>query len=216
MANKKTLFPFFLVICLLLTFFTSCPDSPEMQKLTAPVISASSEVIDEDTLITITSSENASIYYTTDGSDPVTSETRKQYQEPFKPTLDSKITIKAYATLSGYLASDIVEMTYSYSGQLPAPAFQYENKRAIPFSSVSVSVDVAEGYVIYYTTDGSEPSKDSLQAQNNVIDLSDVEGNTVTIKAFTSKEGMNDSDIVTVTYTRKKVRRWCSDLLYFK
>lgn len=205
MANKKTLFPFFLVICLLLTFFTSCPDSPEMQKLTAPVISASSEVIDEDTLITITSSENASIYYTTDGSDPMTSETRKQYQEPFKPTLDSNITIKAYATLSGYLDSDIVEMTYSYSGKLPAPAFQYENKSELPFTSVSVSVDVAEGYVIYYTTDGSEPSKDSLQAQNNVIDLSDVEGNTVTIKAFTSKEGMNDSDIVTVTYTRKKV-----------
>lgn len=205
MANKKTLFPFFLVICLLLTFFTSCPDSPEMQKLTAPVISASSEVIDEDTLITITSSENASIYYTTDGSDPMTSETRKQYQEPFKPTLDSNITIKAYATLSGYLDSDIVEMTYSYSGKLPAPAFQYENESAIPFTSVSVSVDVAEGYVIYYTTDGSDPSKDSLQTQNNVIDLSDVEGNTVTIKAFTSKEGMNDSDIVTVTYTRKKV-----------
>ena len=53
------------------------------------------------------------IYYTTDGSDPKTSETTQTYTEPL--TIDKTMTVKAYTSgLQGeYLASDVAEFAYT-------------------------------------------------------------------------------------------------------
>lgn len=205
MSKRRYLFPFVLMAGFILVLFTSCPGSPEIPKLAVPVITASSDVIDEDTLITITSSEGGAIWYTEDGTDPRSSSSREAYDEPFSPLLDRTITIKAYATLSGYLDSDVVEKTFTYSGQLPQPVFEYDDQSTIPFTQVRVHADAADGYAIYYTLDGSDPGEAAQEAVDGLIDLSGVESGNVTVKAVTVKEGMTSSEISTATYIRKKV-----------
>ena len=198
-----------IMLCLISLFaflLISCPSEVEMQKLSLPVIESSSSEINEDTTITIKSNEGATIYYTEDGSDPRVSDSRKEYVEAFKPALDSSIVIKAYATMSGYIDSDVAEAEFKYSGNLPAPVFEFENGAVIPFLNVKVIVNAAQGYVVYYTLDGSDPNANSNRAENGLIDLSSVAGESVTIKAYAAKEGMENSEIATVTYQKKKVR----------
>lgn len=55
--------------------------------------------------VTISAEEGASIYYTTDGTNPTESSTKVEYTEPF--TLAQTATVKAYATLEGCLDSDV-------------------------------------------------------------------------------------------------------------
>ena len=198
-----------IMLCLISLFaflLISCPSEVEMQKLSLPVIESSSSEINEDMTITIKSNEGATIYYTEDGSDPRVSDSRKEYVDAFKPALDSSIVIKAYATMSGYIDSDVAEAEFKYSGNLPAPVFEFENDAGIPFLNVKVIVNAAQGYVVYYTLDGSDPNANSNRAENGLIDLSSVAGESVTIKAYAAKEGMENSEIATVTYQKKKVR----------
>ena len=197
-----------IMLCLISLFaflLISCPSEVEMQKLSLPVIESSSSEINEDTIITIKSNEGATIYYTEDGSDPRVSDSRKEYVEAFKPALDSSIVIKAYATMSGYIDSDVAEAEFKYSGNLPAPVFEFENDAVIPFLNVKVIVNAAQGYVVHYTLDGSTPNENSNKAENGLIDLSSVAGESVTIKAYAAKEGKENSEIATVTYQKKKV-----------
>ena len=197
-----------IMLCLISLFaflLISCPSEVEMQKLSLPVIESSSSEINEDTIITIKSNEGATIYYTEDGSDPRVSDSRKEYVEAFKPALDSSIVIKAYATMSGYIDSEVAEAEFKYSGNLPAPVFEIENDAVIPFLNVKVIVNAAQGYVVHYTLDGSTPNENSNKAENGLIDLSSVAGESVTIKAYAAKEGMENSEIATVTYQKKKV-----------
>ena len=72
----------------------------EIPTVENPVISCS------DNTVTITSEEGSTVYYTTDGSDPVSSNTKQTYSAPF--TITETCTVKAYATLNGKLPSDVV------------------------------------------------------------------------------------------------------------
>lgn len=72
--------------------------------------------VDYNTGITLfcdtTDATDATIYYTTDGSDPTISSTKKIY--PDTPiTITAETTINAYAVKSGMTPSDVVERTYS-------------------------------------------------------------------------------------------------------
>ena len=60
-----------------------------------------------------------------------------------------------------------------------------------------------QGATIYYTTDGSEPSVSNGTKYTGLIDVTGVEGQSVTttIKAIAVKESMQDSEVKTFTYT---------------
>ena len=58
------------------------------------------------------------IYYTTDGSDPKTSATKKTYTAAF--TISGTVTVKAYATLNG-VESEVQEATYTYQEPQQTP-----------------------------------------------------------------------------------------------
>ena len=65
--------------------------------------------------VTLTADSGSTIYYTTDGSDPTTSETRISGDSPLSGIvvpIDMTETIKAYATLTGYTDSAVVSATY--------------------------------------------------------------------------------------------------------
>lgn len=58
---------------------------------------------------------------------------------------------------------------------------------------------------IYYTDDGSEPSTSSTQ-YSTPISISGVsDGESKTIKAIAVKAGMDNSEVMTITYTNNHV-----------
>lgn len=61
--------------------------------------------------VTISSTAGATIYYTTDGSDPKTSATKQTYSSAISVSAD--MTIKAYATLTSYDDSEVAEAAYT-------------------------------------------------------------------------------------------------------
>jgi len=61
--------------------------------------------------VTITSTTGATIYYTTDGSNPTTSGTKQTYSSPIAVSAD--MTIKAYATLANYDDSEVATAAYT-------------------------------------------------------------------------------------------------------
>lgn len=69
----------------------------------APVISC------EENTVTITAEAGATVYYTTDESDPVTSDTKQTYSAPFE--IDETTDIKAYAVADGKPKSVVVSET---------------------------------------------------------------------------------------------------------
>jgi autotransporter-associated beta strand protein len=73
--------------------------------------------------VTLTSDTGATIYYTTDGSDPVTSGTRISGTSPLSGIvipIDTTITLKTYATNPGNTDSAVVSATYrTYSTTAP-------------------------------------------------------------------------------------------------
>ena len=76
----------------------------------APVINPTGGVYTTAQTVTITCSENATIYYTTDGSKPTTSSSRYLRAIP----LSDNMTIKAIAVADGKSASNVVSAAYSF------------------------------------------------------------------------------------------------------
>lgn len=76
-----------------------------------PVISPNSGFVYDSTQVSITcATEGASIYYTTDGTEP--SESSTLYTAPF--TVSSTTTVKAKAFKTGYDASNVASATYTF------------------------------------------------------------------------------------------------------
>lgn len=82
-------------------------DAP-VETVTAPTIEGDS-VFQESTQVTITADEGASIYYTTDGTDPTNASTA--YAEPF--TISATTTVKAIAYSASGTASEVSEKTFT-------------------------------------------------------------------------------------------------------
>lgn len=139
----------------------------------------------------------ATIYYTTDGSDPTTGST--VYSGPI--ALADYGTIKALATSAGRPDSDIMVATYTQpDGQInqvetpeadPVPG--YYDVLDFPIS-VTLTCPTA-GATIYYTTNGSDPTIYSTQyvAPFNVSD-GDV------VRAIAVRDGWDDSEELVALY----------------
>lgn len=124
----------------------------------SPEISPESGTFSKAVTVTL-DYEDATIYYTLDGSEP-TAES-EEYTEPFSiaPSIDPVI-VKAIAIDADGTESDIVTATYEFA--LGLPVFTPEGG-VISEETVSVSIAPAEGEeaTIYYTLDGSTPTTES-------------------------------------------------------
>ncbi len=134
----------------------------------------------------------ASIYYTTNGSEPTAASTL--YSSPV--TISSTTTLKAIAIKAGMLNSPVSSATYTITiAQTAAPVFLPAAGTYTSAQTVTITSATA-GASIYYTTNGSEPTTASTLYSAPVTISS-----TATLKAIAIKAGMTDSSVTTAAYT---------------
>ncbi|HCL55573.1 MAG TPA: hypothetical protein DHW82_00990 [Spirochaetia bacterium] len=95
----------------------------------------------------------ASIYYTTDGSEPTLSHGIK-YKKPI--TITQSMTVKAFSFLPGKSISETVQASYLIQSTLSSPSFSVLPGSYFEKKTVSLSV-LEKNTKIYYTLDGSKP-----------------------------------------------------------
>ena len=164
------------------------------QQTTTPIITPGSQTFTGSVSVSITdATQGATIYYTTDGSTPTSSSA--QYSIPFNVT--STTTVRALASASGYLASQIASATYTDMTQANPPTFSVPAGSYTSPQSVMLS-DTTSGATIYYTTDGSEPTTSSnlYTAGSSISVLS-----TETINAIAVAPGYLASPVASAIYT---------------
>jgi poly(hydroxyalkanoate) depolymerase family esterase len=142
--------------------------------------------------VTLTANpSNASIYYTTNGSTPTTASTK--YTGAI--TISQSTTLKFFAVDSGGHTSAIQTQTYTVNTPGPVITASPTGNTYGGAVTVSLSSNVG-GSTIYYTTDGSTPTKSSAK-YTAPLALS----STTTLKYF-GVDSSNDSGAVqTQTYT---------------
>lgn len=169
-------------------------------KAAEPVLSPESELPFEGEIeVSITcETANATIYYTTDGSDPTASST--PYNGPI--TISETTTIKAFARNNNYsrwIDSEIVSAIYTKKGTALAPVFT-PAPGTYSYSEEGLTISINcnnEGTTTYhYTTDGSTPTP-SCSVYNGPITVS----KNTTIKAIACCADLTNSAVSTATYT---------------
>ncbi|MCM1094515.1 MAG: chitobiase/beta-hexosaminidase C-terminal domain-containing protein [Lachnospiraceae bacterium] len=99
---------------------------------------------DMETTVTITAAAGAVIYYTTDGTEPTEAST--VYTEPL--VLHDAATVKAFATLDGYLPSSVATLDAVIMSQVAAPTFSMTQDE----TSTTVEIQCAEATAeIFYS-----------------------------------------------------------------
>lgn len=139
-----------------------------------------------------TETDGATIYYTTDGTDPTT--TSSVYSTPIPVT--ETTTLKAIA-VKGEIKSYTVTVKYTIN-KVKNPVFTSEGSEG---EELDITITSSEGATIYYTTDGSDPTINS-NVYRDTIHITE----TTIFKAFATKEEMIPSDIVTQIYSIKSLQ----------
>ena len=155
--------------------------------------SAQSVVINTATL-----PAGATVRYTTNGSDPTA--TSPVYQNPIQIGLDSSMTIKARAFLSGWTPSQVYTAQYTVTGQVQLPTQVFSPAGGTYQTAQTVTLNTATspaGATLRYTTDGTIPTENSA-AYTAPINLPLNSNTTIRVKAF--KADWTPSETVAATY----------------
>lgn len=117
-------------------------------------------------------------------------------------TLAGTVTCPDSVDANGVTLETKILITISAAGVTGAPAANPEAGTYTENQTVSLST-TTEGATIYYTTDGTEPSKINGAVYTTPISITGTKGQsaTVIIKAIAVKDGMQDSAVQTFTYT---------------
>lgn len=170
-------------------------------KIVASGANASGDFAGSTTVTITCDTAAASIYYTTDGSEP-SAENGTLYNSAIDVT--NSVTIKAIAVKAGAYPSAVVtkKLTNTSCVEIPVlsvPAGDFWN-------TITVFVTGAtSGATYYYTTDGTEPSSSSSKyvASSGIkIDA------TATLKVVGTKSGLANSSVVTAKYTKQAAQSY--------
>ena len=161
-----------------------------------PVFSPVSGVYNEAQTVSITSTTpTSSIRYTTDGSDP--SPTHGElYTTPI--VVSNSTTFRAIAYRTGFNNSPIAVGSYVISTIMQTVATPtFSPAAGTYFTAIDVELSSATpDAIIYYTTDGTDPSDTNGTIYNSAIPIS----STTTIRAIAYKAGFNTSAISSAQY----------------
>jgi hypothetical protein len=144
------------------------------------------------TILMSSPTTQSTIYYTLDGSPPTT--TSMQYNGGI--SLSSSATIQAIAVAPGYTASPVTTQAFHLTFKVAPPNFNVSSSSNTGPQTVSISTTTTDGEpstpgaTIYYTTDGTTPTRASTQ-YTGPFTLSTSTG----LQAFAVKTGYQDSDV---------------------
>jgi uncharacterized repeat protein (TIGR02543 family) len=159
-------------------------------KAVAPVFSVAAGTYNQPQSVALsTTTPGATIRYTLDGTTPTSASAT--YTGPIAITQTR--TMKAIASATGMLDSDVASATYTL--QAATPTFNPPGGSFLLPQSVSIS-DASPGTTIYYTTNGSTPTTSSTRYTGSILVL-----HTTTIKAIAVAPGWTTSAVGTATYT---------------
>ncbi len=124
-----------------------------------PVFSYEEGTYDNAIRLKISANTSGTVYYTLDGSVP--NESSPRYDSPI--VLDHGEYVVSAVFINQYgIVSDMVTGTYNISNNIPdAPVVNADSGDY--HTPVLIKVEVPEGYKVYYTTDRSVPTVDSVQ-----------------------------------------------------
>ena len=143
------------------TYEATAPAAPA-----APTFEPGAGAIFAGNTVTLSSADEGTIYYTTDGSDP-TAVVENLYSEPI--TVNEAMTIKAIAVKSG-LTSTTATAAYTIK-DVATPVI---SKKGLVVSGTQVTITSSDGNAatIYYTLDGSDPkTSDTKQTYSSPISI---------------------------------------------
>ena len=165
-------------LAMLVTTF-GCKPTEDATKVN-PVAETPAITVADNTVTITCATENATIYYTTDGSDPTAESTK--YESPFAIT--ATVTVKAIAAADGYDNSEIASKECEYVKPVTATPVITDSD-----NTVTITCET-EDAVIYYTTDGTDPTAESTKYEAAFPVTA-----SVTVKAIATKEGYTDSEV---------------------
>ena len=172
------------------TFMYKIQERPD-----APTASPAGGTLTVATRVTLSSGAEK-IYYTTDGSEPTKSSSL--YAEPI--LINRATTLKAIAVSEEGVISDVA--TYVYEAALKAASVvssKSDGDVLEPGEQISLRSST-DGAVIYYSTDGTEPTVDNLDSLL-IFDGDFIEINrSVTIRAVAYRKDLRLSDVQTWSY----------------
>lgn len=164
---------------------------PQLLAVSKPVITSSGFIGGKTVKITAVSGD---VYYTLDGSAPT--EDSRRYTKPF-PLMES-CTVRAIAVTDG-VASAVTRTTISVTQVAPVTARptpeEFLNKLGAE-GIVTLETDTRNA-VIYYTTDGSEPT---LQSEKFNSETGITLYRDTTVKAIAALSGYRTSEIMEAAY----------------
>jgi len=164
--------------------------SSVMAPVATPTFNPAGGNFDHDTLVAIScATSGASIYYTTDGTNPSLASTL--YSAPINVT--GTTIIKAIGYKTGYDSSAVASAAYIFvvdSIIASMPTGYYQNPISVNLSTSTT------GATIYYTIDGSTPTQSS-PVYSSAINIS----STIILKARGYKLGYGSSPVFSWAYS---------------
>ncbi len=139
---------------------------------------------------------NAAIRYTTDGSTPTTSH-GTLYAGPI--TITGSASFRAIAYRTGWTTSDVTQADYTLPETVAAPVFSPEAGAFAGPQTVSITT-TTPGATIRYTTDGSDPSSSAGTVYSAAITIAA----PTTLKAIAYRSGWFSSSITSGLFTMPK------------
>ena len=163
-----------------------------------PAFSIAGGEVEEGTTVAIScATEGATVYYTTDGTEPTTSSA--VYSGAI--TVNKAMTIKAMAAKEGnYTDSEVVSAAFTIKPRevVKTPVFSIAGGEVEEGTKVTISC-ATEGATVYYTTDGTTPTTSSA-VYNGAITVN----KAMTIKAVAAKNGYyTNSEVASASFTIK-------------